>query len=252
MARFQRWAAAALFVVGCNPNSASSSSSEGGAPGRDTAVALMASPTNPNANFHEGDYVAVLEDNGELRTNGVVEAPAGKLVFLPNHQTLRHVEPVWLPVAEAGKTTGSERTAERGYRVSLRARGWTSKYFPASAVFAAPWHVSRYLKVGDSFVERRFGNWEPKKCVVTELSPAPWNSVWATCDGARRDVKNEDILAKCAPAKPGEIGVGDIVYVDKMNWAVVVGLSGSDVVVRQTGFPPEDKAVPLGRVERIR
>lgn len=261
MTRF--WAVlATLGLRGCKAVASTAAADAGptvaAAPDVELATKLP-SPANPTASFKPNDDVAVIKDDGTFEIEASVQANGGKLVFVPpatgNSVASRLAKSGWMSVATAQNLTGTEKTAEQGYQLRVgEGRFAETAWYPSTQVFPAPWSGVG-LKVGDTFYQRRFGDFPNVKCAVTELPTVPGGDVSAKCDGNDRTqhVKRQDMaLAFKVPASLAEVQPGQIVYFDKMYWAIVVGKQDNRAVIRQTGFASKDKAVDLSKLEEIR
>lgn len=221
-------------------------------------AAQMPSPTNPNANFAVGDGVSVIADDGTFNVDATVEAIAGKLAFIdaPAGNTNRFQLKGWAPVDASHAAPPGAKTADRGYQLRIgNGRMGGSQWFPAAQVFPAPWAGVDNIKVGGTFYQRRFGNFPNVKCTVTEASATNRGPVTAKCEGSETPVRvnREDMaLFFKVPATLADVQTGQIVYFDKMYWAIVVGKQDTRPVVRQNGFASKDKAVDLSKIEEVR
>lgn len=181
-------------------------------------------PVSKAGDFAVGDEVSIIDDKGTLEVEGRVTAVTA---------------------------------ASKGYtvRVGFGRMGRDYK-LPPERVFPAPWASAARVKVGDVIYERRFGNFTRPRCVVKEVPADVHAAITALCDGETKTqwIKRQDTFYAFEPATLDALSPGDLVYVDKMHWAMVMGKSdaGDRAVVRLKGWAAKDQLTPLSKIERVR
>lgn len=212
-----RGSLAALLLVACTR---SGGSADAGPPLEIAKPTRGPSPANARPDFEVDDEVVFVREDGTFE----VEAT----------------------VLEVGAPS-------QGYRIRSGSGRFTkTDWVPGPRIFPAPWLGT--VKVGDSFYERRFGNFTPPKCVVAAAPGSSHASVTARCEGddRARTVKRQDMVAVFRAPSPGELKPGDVVYFKQMYWAIVIGTEGDRVVIRESGFASPDKAVLLSSLQAVR
>ena len=217
------------------------------------------SPTSSAGPFQIGDEVALVDDEGTFSIDARVMKIGGELVRVIEPGPT-HFDPIgWIPVGEAAtlpreaRLTGKERHAPNGYQLLVgggRMRRWM--WFPATQVFPVPW--AGRLTAGETVVKPRTGESAPSSCVVKEAPVDPHLSVTVRCDGERygEPVAREALVRALEPVTVATLAPGALVYVDNEQWAIVIGASGADAVVRETGVAARDKVVAVSRVRLAR
>lgn len=254
-----RFAYPLLLVLGGCKAMSTASADAGPAVAADIEFATrLPSPANENANFAINDEVSVIKDDGTFETEASVQAVGGKLVFLTpgtgNGAGNRLSKAGWTPAAGITNLTGTEKSVERGYQLRIgEGRFAATAWYPATQVFPAPWAGVDNIKVGATFYERRFGG-PASPCVVTEVGATNHDDVSAKCDGSETAsrVKRQDMAPFFkVPALPA-VQPGQIVYSNKMYWAIVVAKQNERPVIRESGFAAKDKAVDISKIELVR
>lgn len=244
-----------VVLVGCKTIA---TQSEGGAPTETELTTRSPSPTSPPSDFHVDDEVSILKEDGTFEVTASIDAACGKLLYVvPTPANNARVATTgWVPADEprsAGLTV--QRTAEHGYKVRTGlGRGIDRHWLPASQVFPAPWPAFGKIKVGDVLYQRRFGNFESPKCVVKGLPTTRYDNVSVQCGNAAwpTGIERKDLFPAFTHRSASDLHEGEIVYLDKMHWAMVVGKSGPDVILRESGFGAPDKVVDVSRIESVR
>lgn len=65
----------------------------------------------------------------------------------------------------------------------------------------------------------------------------------------REWVNGRDVFSSIEPARTEALSPGDIVYYNKMYWAMVIGKRNDKIVIRQEGFPATDIAVHVSKLQ---
>lgn len=213
---------AALALASCKPRQSTPAP-----PVSETTTDLanpLPAPVSKARDFAVGDEVSIIDDKGTLEVEGRVTA----VTAAPKGYTVR---------------VGFGRMG-RDYKL------------PPERVFPAPWASAARVKVGDVIYELRYGNFPRPRCVVQEVPADVHAAITALCDGETKTrwIKRQDTFYAFEAATLDALSPGEIVYVDKGSWAMVIDKSdaGDRAVLRLKGWAAKDQLTPLSKIERVR
>ncbi len=212
------------------------------------------SPESHAQAFEVDDDVSVLDEDGSFETDARITKIEGKLVFAEATHAKGLPGKEWMPLADGKDLRGDEPTAAKGYEIRIGSgRSTSMRWFPSTRVFPPPWADSSHIKLGDVLFERRSGDFEPRKCVVTEVPEDVRASVRARCDKdtQAKAIERQELFRSFAPASVAQLALGDIVYDEKMVWAMVVGKSDGKIIIRRVGTRTKDALVDASRLETV-
>ena len=213
------------------------------------------SPDSKAQDYQVDDDVSILGEDGTFETDARVLTITGKLVFAEATFAKSLPKKVWMPVDEGKNLHGDEPTASKGYKVRIgNGRSTSTAWFPPNRLFPAPWAGSAHIKVGDTVFERRSGDFAPEACVVADVPSDIHASVRVRCgkDNSQKSIERKEVFSSFTPATAATLSPGDIVYYDKMYWAMVVDKADGKIVIRQTGFAAKDTMVDAAKIQIAR
>lgn len=210
-------------------------------------------PQGVERDYKIGDAVAVIDTDGVFKVNMRIREMGGKLALVEIKNSGGRTK--WTPVDNWTKLQGNEKTEPRGYRVHIgMSRRELNEWFPPSQVFPVPWANNVNLKVGDTVYQKRFGNFQPYKGVITEISKgASSNSFKLKYEGYTSPswVKTEELFSSIEPAKAEDLTPGTIVYYNKGTWAMVIGKRDGKIIIRQERSS-DDIMVDVSKLEILK
>lgn len=141
-----------------------------------------------------------------------------------------------------------------GYKVRIgEGRGSRTDSLLPEQIFPLPWSKNRNLQVGDTVYELPFGKFERKKGEIIKISEArnPRYLVKFADRNSEKYLDNDKIFSSIEEADFENLAEGEIVYFNKVRWAIVIGKRDGKAVIRESGFPGE-KIVEVSELEKVK
>ncbi len=202
-------------------------------------------PKNPKPDFVTGDQVAILQDDGSLDLECQVLSPRSKIVFAPVKQRGQEFASEWQPAAGPNGAVDGYQVRDGNGRLAR------NLWVPAPQIFPVPWGAHR--KVGDKVVQRRQGDFPNYAGAVTGSNP-DFTSYSVRLEGESKDITlaAQDCFATIEPAQGDRLQPGQVVYFQKMHFAMVMEKQKARVAIRQSGVDVKDRLVEISTLQELR
>lgn len=220
---------------------------------------LLLAPASNLSDTKVGDKVAVIENNQSFQIDGTILKKTDT-AYLIGTKVGRSNLTEWVTTEEYKRYYSSNGNAAiqdmiiDAYQIQLGA-GRLSKtiWVTGTQLYKAPWIDLNLLKKGDSVIIKRYGDFEPYHAVLIQDVKPNSNYVIAKYNeyNSNDDFNFDVVFHKKSNPTAQNLQPGDIVYLDKLYWAVVMAAKDNNhVYVRKEGFPATDLLVPIKMLER--
>jgi hypothetical protein len=220
---------------------------------------LLAAPQSNLLDTRVGDKVAVIENNQSFQIDGTILKKTDT-AYLIGTKVGRSNLTEWVTAEDYKRYYSSNGNAAiqdiiiDAYQIQLGA-GRLSKtiWVTGTQLYKAPWIELNGLKKGDSVIIKRYGDFEPYHAVLIQDVKPNSDYVIAKYNeyNSNDDFNFDEVFHKKTNPNAQNLQPGDIVYLDKLYWAMVLAEKDNDhIFVRTAGFPAKDLLVPINKLER--